>query len=68
MALARPQRMFAQERKTVLDGVAGDVIGAALAHPRRRMWAMWSLSRTQFAHGNMRVRTQAHNCMHSRLR
>ena len=30
MALARPQRMFAQERETVLDGVAGDVIGAAL--------------------------------------
>ncbi len=29
VALARPQRMFAQERETVLDGVAGDVIGAA---------------------------------------
>lgn len=29
MALARPQRMFAQERETVLHGVAGDVIGAA---------------------------------------
>ncbi|KAK9828060.1 hypothetical protein WJX81_006739 [Elliptochloris bilobata] len=27
VALARPQRMFAQERETVLDGVAGDVIG-----------------------------------------
>ena len=34
VALARPQRMFAQERETVLDGVAGDVIGAALAHSR----------------------------------
>ena len=32
VALARTQRMFAQERETVLDGVAGDVIGAA---PRR---------------------------------
>jgi len=36
VALARPQRMFAQERETVLDGVAGDVIGARAVLVRDR--------------------------------